>query len=91
LSVQPKHGDRPPRYDAPDLTSEQRHRFTSVANQAQARRERLEEEPTIIETARRAALKPVVKPRPDKPNRVRYAIWLCTFLLVCLWLMYMSG
>ncbi|ALM72458.1 hypothetical protein FORC9_2941 [Vibrio vulnificus] len=51
----------------------------------------MEEELTIIETARRAALKPVVKPRPDKPNRVRYAIWLCTFLLVCLWLMYMSG
>lgn len=91
MSVQPKHNDRPPRYEAPDFTSDQRQRFTSVANQAQVRKERLEEEPTIIEAAKRAAMRPVVKGRPDKPNRARYAIWLCTFLLFCLWLMYMSG
>ncbi|KGK14115.1 hypothetical protein [Vibrio navarrensis] len=91
MAVQPKHSDHPAHYDVPDMTNEQRHRFTSVANKAQVRKEQLEERPTMIETAKRAAFKPVVQPRPNKINRVRYAIWLCTFLAVCLWLMYMSG
>lgn len=38
MAVQRKHSDLPPRYEASDLTNEQRHRFTEVANAAHKRR-----------------------------------------------------
>ena len=35
MAVQRKHSDLPPRYEATEFTTEQRHRFTKVANAAQ--------------------------------------------------------
>ncbi len=91
MSVQPKHTDLPPRYEAPEFTTEQRHRFTRVANAAQKRREvyKRARERDLAGELRQQALRPMVTPQPGKRNRVRQVIWLLVILLTGLWAMYM--
>ncbi|MFG0607422.1 hypothetical protein KSS82_03780 [Vibrio mimicus] len=93
MAILPKHTDRYSNYDpSQDLTKEQLRRFTQAANRAQHKREEIQEMDTsFVGFAKRAALKPVVKPKPDSPNTVRYAIWMSVFGIVCLWIMYMLG
>ncbi|MDE1340652.1 hypothetical protein HGG78_11475 [Vibrio aestuarianus] len=95
MSVLPKHTDKNSHYDPnEDFTQDQMHRFTKVANQAQKKREILEnrdeKDLSIIDAAKRVALRPVVKPRKDKPNTVRYAVWMSLLCVLGLWLMYMT-
>ncbi|WP_104025723.1 hypothetical protein [Vibrio hyugaensis] len=91
MTVQPKHTDLPPRYEATDFTNEQRHRFTKVANAAQKRRAFYKRaiEKSLVGKMKERALKPVLVPRDDKPSKIGQVIWLVTFLLVGLWAMYM--
>ncbi|MCW8333851.1 hypothetical protein J4N42_20825 [Vibrio sp. SCSIO 43135] len=92
MAVVPKHTDQHGRYDPNlDLTTEQRHRFTQVANKAQARKDEMRERPSIVAAAKSAAMKPVVTPKKDKPNNARYTIWLIVLGLVSLWAMYMTS
>lgn len=93
MAILPKHTDQYSNYDpSQDLTKEQLQRFTQTANYAQHKREELQEsQPSFIQHAKRTALKPVVKPKPDKPNTVRYAVWVTVFGIVGLWTMYMMG
>lgn len=92
MAVVPKHGQNHNKYDpSQDLTADQIHRFGKVANKAQKQKEQQEERPSAMVSARRAALRPIIRPKPDKPNTARYAIWLMVVLVVCLWIMYMSG
>ncbi|WP_295893313.1 hypothetical protein [uncultured Vibrio sp.] len=91
MAVVPKHSGSQ-RYDpSQELTNEQRHRFTDVANKAQQRRDQYEKNPTIISAARAAATKPVIKPKKGKPNNARYIIWLVVLAAISLWAMYMAG
>ncbi|SDH18588.1 hypothetical protein SAMN04488136_11045 [Vibrio xiamenensis] len=92
MAVVPKHGQNHNKYDpSQDLTADQIHRFGKVANKVQKQKEQQEERPSAMVSARRAALRPIIRPKPDKPNTARYAIWLMVVLVVCLWIMYMSG
>lgn len=97
MAVLPKHTDQNPRYNPDDdLTLDQLQRFTRAANHAEQKRKELEQidKPSVVEVARRArrvAMRPVIKPKPDKPNTARYAIWLVVFAVIGLWVMYMSG
>ncbi|MGL4828335.1 MAG: hypothetical protein ACRCXG_03440 [Vibrio sp.] len=93
MAISPKHTDQYSSYDpSQDLTKEQLQRFTQAANKAQHKREEVQDrDPSFIKLAKRTALKPVVKPKPDRPNTVRYTIWMLVFGLVCLWIMYMVG
>lgn len=96
MAVLPKHTDQNPRYNPDDdMTLDQLQRFTRAANSAQKKREELHEheQPSIVEVARRArraAMRPVIKPKENKPNTARYAIWLVVFAIIALWLMYMD-
>lgn len=95
MSILPKHNDQYSHYDVKqDLTKEQLHRFTEVANSVQHKREQCEDnaestDPRLIHYVKRTACTPLVRPKPDKPNTVRYAVWMVLFGIVCLWAMYM--
>ena len=91
MAVQPKHSDLPPRYEATEFTTEQRHRFTKVANAAQKRRAFYKRaiENSLVGKIKERALKPVIPPKEDKPSKTRQVMWLLTFLLGGLWAMYM--
>ncbi|BCN26895.1 hypothetical protein [Vibrio alfacsensis] len=92
MAVQPKHTDLPPRYEAPDFTTDQRQRFTTVANAAEKRRDvyrRALEKKGFVEKMTQRALTPVVRSRAEKPRKTRQVIWLITFLIAGLWAMYM--
>ncbi len=91
MSVQAKHTDVPPRYEAPDFTSDQRHRYTRVANAALKRREIYQRarEKGLAGKLRQQAFRPVVTPQPGKRNRARQVIWLLVILTTGLWAMYM--
>ncbi len=91
MSVQSKHIDLPPRYEVTDLTTEQRHRFTAVANAALIRREvyKRAREKNLVGKLRQQALKPIVTPQPGRRNRARQVIWLLVMLFTGLWAMYM--
>ncbi|WP_456295214.1 hypothetical protein M1D72_01100 [Vibrio sp. AK197] len=92
MAVVPKHGQNHNKYDpSQDLTVDQIHRFGKVANKVQKKKEEAEKHPSVFDNARERAFKPIVRPRPNKPNTVRYAIWLLVVMMVCLWIMYMSG
>jgi hypothetical protein len=94
MAVVPKHSDSSSRYDpGQDLTADQLHRFGKAANKAHKRRKEQLERGTIASTARvarEAALKPIVTPKKDKPNTVRYAVWMIVVLAGLLWIMYMT-
>lgn len=94
MAIVPKHNDSNNRYDPnQDLTADQLHRFGKAAQKAQKRREEHDEKATIVSTARaarRAALRPVIQPKKDKPNTVRYAVWMIVFMAISLWIMYMT-
>lgn len=94
MAVVPKHSDSNSRYDpAQDLTADQLHRFGKVASQAHKRRKEQLEKGTIASTARAArdaAFQPIVRPKKDKPNTVRYAVWMIVVLAGLLWVMYMT-
>ncbi len=91
MSIQPKHTDLPPRYEATDFTPEQRQRYTTVANAALKRRAlyKRAREKDLVGALRQQALTPVVRPQPGKPNRARQVIWLLVVLVTGLWAMYM--
>ncbi|MGB1322874.1 MAG: hypothetical protein ACPG5L_18245 [Vibrio gallaecicus] len=100
MAVQPKHGDRPDRLGfGNDFTTDQRHRFTEVANQAQKRRKNKKEiEARFFESAKKAAFKPLVSKKPDSSgaarqdkNVLRQVIWVVVIGLVSLWAMYMTN
>ncbi|KOO04786.1 hypothetical protein [Vibrio nereis] len=92
MAVVPKHSDRHTGYDPrQDMTPEQLHRFGKVARKAQKRRDEVAEKDSIIRAAREAAFKPVLRVKREKPNTVRYAIWLVVVMVLSLWLMYMAG
>ncbi|NAX06373.1 MULTISPECIES: hypothetical protein [unclassified Vibrio] len=102
MAIVPKHTDPYSRYDPErDLTTDQLHRFTQTANSAQKKREEqsAEEKPpekpsfmmAAARRARRQAMKPVVVTKSDKPNTLRYIVWLVVFAAIGLWWMYMSG
>ncbi|MFM2587873.1 hypothetical protein [Vibrio sp. TBV020] len=99
MAVVPKHTDSSTRYDpSQELTADQLHRFGEVAQKAQQRRDERLERGVIPQTdraARRAALKdaafkPVVTPKRNKPNTVRYAVWMLVIMVFSLWVMYMT-
>ncbi|MGC9491392.1 hypothetical protein [Vibrio genomosp. F10] len=91
MAVVPKQNESQ-RYDpSKELTTEQRQRFTDIANKAQQRREYERKHSSVISAARSAATKTVIKPRKDSPNTARYVIWLIVAALVSLWAMYMAG
>lgn len=91
MAVQPKHSDLPPRYDATDFTTEQRRRFTTVANEAHRRRSFYQQalEKSLLGKAKEKVLTPCLPSKRVKPSKTRQVIWLVTFLLVGLWMMYM--
>lgn len=95
MAVVPKHTDSHSRYDPKqDLTADQLHRFGKAAQKAHERRKEEFERRTVTgvaRAAREAAFKPVVTPKREKPNTVRYVAWLIVFMACSLWLMYMSG
>lgn len=92
MAVVPKHNDKHARYDpSQDLTQDQLHRFGRVASDAQKRRAKEAERASTFQNAKDVAFKPVVRPKKDKPNTVRYAVWMIVLMLFSLWLMYMSG
>lgn len=92
MAVVPKHSGHHSGYDPrQDMTPEQLHRFGKVARKAQKRRDEEVERNSMIRAAKEAAFKPIVKPKKDQPNTVRYAIWLVVVMVASLWLMYMSG
>lgn len=90
MAVVPKHTDQSPRYNPEqDFDTQQRHRFTEVANKAQQRREL--RKASMLSSMKNKALKPVVRPQKDKFNSARYGAWLVVFAAVSLWLMYMTS
>lgn len=95
MAVVPKHTDSHGRYDpSQDLTADQLHRFGRAAQKAHERRKEDVEKgsvSSVARAARRAALKPVVTPKRDKHNTVRYAAWMLVVMALSLWLMYMNG
>ncbi len=95
MAVVPKHTDSHSRYDPKqDLTADQLHRFGKTAQKAHERRKEENERRTVTSVARaarEAALRPVISPKREKPNTVRYVAWLIVFMACSLWLMYMSG
>ncbi|CAK4075350.1 hypothetical protein OH458_14095 [Vibrio sp. MarTm2] len=92
MAVVPKHKDSHQRYDpSQDLTQDQLHRFGKVASSAQKRREKLSTRQSVLADAKDAAFKPIIQPKKNKPNTVRYAVWMIVVMAVSLWLMYMSG
>ncbi len=92
MAVVPKHKDHHTRYDpSQDLTQDQLHRFGQVASSAQKRREKMAARSSVLADAKDVAFKPIVRPKKDKPNTVRYAVWMIVLMAFSLWLMYMSG
>ncbi|CAE6951497.1 hypothetical protein [Vibrio sp. B1FLJ16] len=91
MSVQPKHTDLPPRYETPDFTTDQRHRFTTVANAALKRRDLYKRalDKDMVGKLKQQALRPVVPSQSGKRNRARRVIWLLVTLVTGLWAMYM--
>ncbi len=91
MAVQPKHQQKNHQniFDN-DFSSEQRQRFTAIANQAETRRELERERNSVYGNAKRLAMKPVVKQKKGKANTARYVIWLMTGLAICIWVMYMG-
>ena len=65
MAVQSKHNDRRGRVGFEnDFTTDQRQRFTEVANAAFRRRKKKEElDRPFFQSAKNAALKPVLKPK----------------------------
>ncbi|EJA7340271.1 TPA: hypothetical protein JG809_005208 [Vibrio parahaemolyticus] len=90
MAVQRKHSDLPPRYEASDLTNEQRHRFTEVANAAHKRRKFYKQaiEKSLVGKMKERAFKPMIAPQQGKPSRARQAFWLIVFLALGLWAMH---
>lgn len=92
MAVVPKHEDQNPRYDPKkDLTSDQMHRFTEVANKAQQRKEAIGTRRSAYTAVKEKAMRPIVTPKKDKFNSFRYGIWLIVACAVGLWLMYMTS
>ncbi|MBA5761000.1 hypothetical protein H2O73_01495 [Vibrio sp. 404] len=98
MAVGSRKTDSNARYDpSQDFTPDQLRRFGNVANRAERDREQRERQqklysPDLIESAKRNALKPVVKAKNDKEVKsLRYAVWLSVALVFLLWLMYMTG
>lgn len=73
----------------PDLTNEQRKKFAIVANKADEKRflslKKTEVE-KILSSGKKLMAKNLIKRRN---SNIRYIIWLITFIIFCLWLMYM--
>lgn len=100
MAVAPKHNDMGSRYDpSQDLTAEQLHRFGQVAGKAQERRkDRIDkglsssdrEYVSKRQALKDAAFKPIVRPKKDERNTVRYAVWMLVVMIGSLWLMYMT-
>ena len=93
MAVVPKHGKGSQYDDKQDLSADQIHRFGQVANQAQKRKEQRNKFESILtagRAAKKAAMKPIIKPKEDKPNGVRIAVWMLLIIAVCLWVMYMT-
>nr|WP_319534749.1 hypothetical protein [uncultured Vibrio sp.] len=90
MSVQRKHTDLPPRYEATDFTTDQRQRFTAVANAAQKRRELYKSalEKKLVGKLSRQAFKPNEVSHQRKSSRASQVIWLLVILHVGLWVMY---
>ncbi|HHX8508528.1 TPA: hypothetical protein ACVO12_005212 [Vibrio diabolicus] len=90
MAVQRKHSDLPPRYEDKDLTNEQRHRFTEVANAAHKRREfyRRALGKGLMGKVKDRAFKGQFGRQQDKPSRVLQAVWLIVFLVLGLWVMH---
>ncbi|EGA72151.1 hypothetical protein VISI1226_05084 [Vibrio sinaloensis DSM 21326] len=92
MAVVPKHKGHRSHYDpSQDLTPDQLHRFGRVASSAQKRRDETDARDGVIRSAKDVAFKPIVRPKKDKPNTVRYAVWMLVVMATSLWLMYMSG
>ncbi|NOH96028.1 hypothetical protein [Vibrio sp. 99-70-13A1] len=93
MAVQPKHQDRHGKIGfEDDFTSDQRQRFTHVANKAVHRRDQKQlVEDRFLESAKKAAFKPVVKSKSSKPNKARQVIWIIMIGLISLWAMYMTN
>ncbi|RTZ18129.1 hypothetical protein EJ063_04905 [Vibrio aquaticus] len=101
MAVVPKHNDVGSRYDpSQDLTAEQLHRFGQVAGKAQERRKERSDKGLLSSRDREyvskrqalkdAAFKPIVRPKKDQRNTVRYAVWMLVVMIGSLWLMYMT-
>ncbi|MDK9738757.1 hypothetical protein KIV40_30045, partial [Vibrio sp. D173a] len=93
MAVQSKHNDRSGRVGFEhDFTTDQRHRFTEVANAAFRRRKKKEElDRPFFESARKTVFKPVLKPKKMSPSKQRQVVWIVIIGLVSLWAMYMAG
>jgi hypothetical protein len=91
MSVQRKHTDLPPRYEAADFTTEQRHRFTAVANAAQKRRDFYKRAlgKDLAGNLRPQDYRSVVAPQQGKLRRISQVSWLLATLVISLWAMYM--
>ncbi len=79
-----------------DFTSEQRHRYTQVANEALERRKNRPKPKEVLEAVKKKALSPVGRAsqlRAEKKSRdkIRYAVWTITLGLFWLWVMYMTS
>lgn len=93
MAVQSKHNDRSGRVGFEnDFTTDQRQRFTEVANAAFRRRKKKEQlDRPFFQSAKNAALKPVLKPKKMSPSKQRQVVWIVIIGLVSLWAMYMAG
>ncbi|PFG58615.1 hypothetical protein ATG66_1169 [Vibrio sp. ES.051] len=90
MAVQRKHSDLSPRYEAEDLTNEQRRRFTKVANAAHKRRELYKQAlaKSFMGKIKERAFRPITTQQQGKPSRARQVIWLLVFLVLSLWAMH---
>ncbi|GAL11854.1 hypothetical protein JCM19233_2844 [Vibrio astriarenae] len=102
MAVVPRHtGNKPVRDQyRGDMTLEQWHRFTRVANAADDSRSQaqsFDDDLTVKsnhakdDIVKEVALMSVVRSKKHKSENIRYAIWISVAGLFFLWVMYMLG
>ncbi|WP_117233066.1 hypothetical protein [Vibrio maerlii] len=97
MMVQRKHNDVHKPYDPQlDFTSDQRHRYTQVANEAVERRRNRPEPKEVFKAVKEKALTPLgraskLRAEQKQRDKVRYAAWTITLLAFWLWVMYMTS
>ena len=84
-----------------DFDTDQRQRFTEVANKALERRRKRDRAKEAFDKVKEKALQPIVtKPmvktktaaqERKQKDRVRYAAWAVTLAIFWLWVMYVTG
>ncbi|MDN3679925.1 hypothetical protein QWZ04_06235 [Vibrio tapetis subsp. quintayensis] len=96
MSITSKHTGPNKHYDPNlDLTNDQRHRFTRVANKAadlRARKKALyKQEHDVRDVEHDLAEEPSEDRKTDQPSWLRIAIWSAVIGLLWAWILFMTG